>query len=506
MSDVTLSKAVRSNLLHLQNTAKLMDATQERLATGKKVNSALDNPTNFFTAASLNGRAADIGTLLDAMSNGIRTIEAADNGLTAITKAIESMQSTLRQARQDNSFKTQSYAVNVADAPVGTEVLNIAGGALADGTDFDVDLTAAQSEIQAGAYTAIDFTNVGANDGQISFDVGIHGGAAQTITVTHADVVTAGVADPAAVTADELAGILNTKLDNAGVAATVTVDGGDLVFTTDNAAGTSGADIEISNFAVANGAAGSGIADATGTDINITARSVDALVTAINGDTNLTGAVRASNDNGKLRIENQSTSALTLTGLTNGEMTGGIGQSEIEGNDIRASLARQFNETRTELDRLSEDASFNGVNLLRGDQLKIVFNESGTSSIEIQAKNSKGEARAINVANLGLLELSAEDLDLNDDIDAQLANLQNALNEVRAQASDLGSTLSVVQNREDFTKRMINTLETGAANLTLADTNEEGANLLALQTRQQLSQTALSLASQADQAVLRLFG
>ncbi|MEQ8446280.1 MAG: flagellin [Pelagibacterium sp.] len=506
MSDVTLSKAVRSNLLHLQNTAKLMDATQERLATGKKVNSALDNPTNFFTAASLNGRAADIGTLLDAMSNGIRTIEAADNGLTAITKAIESMQSTLRQARQDNSFKTQSYAVNVADAPVGTEVLNIAGGALADGTDFDVDLTAAQSEIQAGAYTAIDFTNVGANDGQISFDVGIHGGAAQTITVTHADVVTAGVADPAAVTADELAGILNTKLDNAGIAATVTVDGGDLVFTTDNAAGTSGADIEISNFAVANGAAGSGIADATGTDITITARSVDALVTAINGDTNLTGAVRASNDNGKLRIENQSTSALTLTGLTNGEMTGGIGQSEIEGNDIRASLARQFNETRTELDRLSEDASFNGVNLLRGDQLKIVFNESGTSSIEIQAKNSKGEARAINVANLGLLELSAEDLDLNDDIDAQLANLQNALNEVRAQASDLGSTLSVVQNREDFTKRMINTLETGAANLTLADTNEEGANLLALQTRQQLSQTALSLASQADQAVLRLFG
>lgn len=87
-----------------------------------------------------------------------------------------------------------------------------------------------------------------------------------------------------------------------------------------------------------------------------------------------------------------------------------------------------------------------------------------------------------------------------------LNNLQNVLNEVRAQASDLGSTLSVVQNREDFTKRMINTLETGAANLTLADSNEEAANMLALQTRQQLSQTALSLASQADQAVLRLFG
>ncbi|WP_338610106.1 flagellin [Pelagibacterium nitratireducens] len=506
MSDVTLSKAVRSNLLHLQNTAKMMDSTQERLATGKKVNSALDNPTNFFTAASLNGRAADIGTLLDAMSNGIRTIEAADNGLSAITKQIESMQSTLRQARQDNSFKTESYTLNMAAAPVGTEVLNFAGGALPDGTDFDVDLTASRSELAAGAYTPAGVDLSGAGDA-VGFDIAVHGGDPVAISVTNADITSPGaVADPTAVTADELAAIINAKLDNAGIAATATVDGGDLVLTTDAFAGSSSAGIEISNFAETATAGTTGIANGTGTSIGTRARTVDDMVTAINANADLDGFVRASNDNGKLRIENQSTSPLTLTGLTNGEMTGGIGESEIEGNDVRSSLARQFNDLRTELDRLSEDASFNGVNLLRGDQLKIVFNESGTSTIEIQAKNAKGEARAINVANLGLLELSPEDLDLNDDIDAQLANLQNALNEVRAQASDLGSTLSVVQNREDFTKRMINTLETGAANLTLADTNEEGANLLALQTRQQLSQTALSLASQADQAVLRLFG
>ena len=76
---------------------------------------------------------------------------------------------------------------------------------------------------------------------------------------------------------------------------------------------------------------------------------------------------------------------------------------------------------------------------------------------------------------------------------------------MRSQASTFGSSLSIVQNRQDFTKAMINTLQTGADNLILADTNEEAANMLALQTRQQLSQTALSLASQADQAVLRLF-
>jgi len=85
------------------------------------------------------------------------------------------------------------------------------------------------------------------------------------------------------------------------------------------------------------------------------------------------------------------------------------------------------------------------------------------------------------------------------------ANLGTALNSVRSQSSTFGSSLSIVQNRQDFTKAMINTLQSGADGLTLADSNEEGANLLALQTRQQLSTTALSLASQASQAVLRLF-
>src|SRR5215510_6806855 len=112
MSGIVLSSSVRQNLLSLQSTADLMATTQNRLATGKKVNSALDNPTNFFTSSSLQARAGDFGNLLDAMSNGIKTLEAADNGLAAITKTVESMQSTLRQARQDKSFKTGSYDLN----------------------------------------------------------------------------------------------------------------------------------------------------------------------------------------------------------------------------------------------------------------------------------------------------------------------------------------------------------------------------------------------------------
>src|SRR5690606_36392004 len=151
MGDISLSKAVRSNLLSLQNTASLMAKTQERLATGNKVNSALDNPTNFFTAQGLNSRAGDLNQLMDSMANGIQTLEAADNGLTAITKTLESMQSTLRQARQDKSFQTASYTL--ADGLDDTQNISFSGGAIGD-TPVDIALgTAAVAGTPATAAT-----------------------------------------------------------------------------------------------------------------------------------------------------------------------------------------------------------------------------------------------------------------------------------------------------------------------------------------------------------------
>ena len=107
---------------------------------------------------------------------------------------------------------------------------------------------------------------------------------------------------------------------------------------------------------------------------------------------------------------------------------------------------------------------------------------------------------------LGAVSASTNSFQTNSDINTALGNLTSALNSLRSQAASFGSSLSVVQIRQDFTKATINTLQTGADNLTLADTNEEGANLLALQTRQQLSTTALSLAAQASNSVLKLFG
>jgi flagellin-like hook-associated protein FlgL len=167
----------------------------------------------------------------------------------------------------------------------------------------------------------------------------------------------------------------------------------------------------------------------------------------------------------------------------------------------RASLATQFADILAQIDQLAADSGFNGINLLdstNSGDLTVTLNESGTSSVTILAVDftAAGDL-AINGAANNWATVT--------DIQAAIDDLTLALTTLRSQAQSLGSNLSTVQIRQEFTKAMINTLQTGADNLTLADANEEGANLLALQTRQQLSTTALSLASQASQAVLRLF-
>ncbi|UJW86644.1 flagellin N-terminal helical domain-containing protein [Devosia sp. SL43] len=484
MGDISLSKAVRSNLLSLQSTATMMGKTQERLSTGNKVNSALDNPTNFFTAQSLNSRASDMNGLMDSMANGIQTLEAADNGLTSITKTLESMQSTLRQARQDKSFQTASYTMPTTGL-TGASELSFTGGSVGS-VAVDIALTsntaaaATTSATATGQTTATTLATAGLADGETI----IIGDGADTVTYT---VGTAATED-----LDDLIQAINADTD-VDVTASIDADG-QFTLTADN---------NTTAISVAGTGAIAGLAaQAVPTAVN-TAKTVDALVSEINTNDDLEGKVRASNDNGKLRIENLSTQELDIAGTTSAGAINGSSASttEILGNTVRADLADQFNELRDQLDKLSDDASFNGINLLRGDKLTITFNETGSSSIDIQTKDEN----SVNSTNLGVsTTLTAADLDADTNIDAELTKLKTALNEVRSQSSAFGSNLSIVQNRQDFTKSMINTLQTGAANLTLADMNEEAANLLALQTRQSLSSSSLSLASQADQSVLQL--
>jgi flagellin len=476
-SSITLSAGVRANLLSLQHTAGLMSTTQTRLATGKKVNTALDNPVNFFTASSLQSRSSDLSALLDSMSNGIKTLEAADNGLTSITSTLQSMKSTLQQARQDKSFQTTSYTID--STTIGTaslKNLSFSGGAVGT-TPVNVALNVADVAATPGSATS----------GTVP---GTYTGGTLTINGTNVTIAN-----------DTAAAGLKTAIDAASIAGITTSVSGSTI-TISNANGNV-------NFTGSTGALLTSLGLSTSTNyaagVPGSVKSVDTLVAAINSSSSLIGKVSASNDGGKLRIQNLSTADLTVTGASTSAIDGSTSTDTIKGNDVRKSLVTQYNDLKDQLDKFADDASFNGINLLRGDNLKITFNETATSTISIQAKTTAGAATAIDSAYLGITTLANSSVDSDTNIDALTANLGTALNSVRSQSSTFGSSLSIVQNRQDFTKAMINTLQTGADNLTLADTNEEAANMLALQTRQQLSQTALSLASQADQAVLRLF-
>src|SRR4051812_41967665 len=137
MSDIVLSSGIRNNLLALQNTSDLMGATQNRLSTGKKVNSALDNPLNFFVAAGFSARASDLSRLLDSIGLSVKTLEAANNGITSILKLVETAQATCRQARQSAST-TAKIASTMALGATGAAT-PLVGGTTAPGTFEAVD-------------------------------------------------------------------------------------------------------------------------------------------------------------------------------------------------------------------------------------------------------------------------------------------------------------------------------------------------------------------------------
>jgi flagellin len=502
-SGVTLSAGVRANLLSLQDTANMMQTTQNRLATGKKVNSALDNPLNFFTSSSLSSRASDLSGLLDSMSNGLQTIQTANNGMTAITSLVQQLQATVSQARSDARV-----------APV------TAGAAK----------TSALSNTSAGANNQLTFKLAGGNSVSINtvatgapgaVITGVAGGAATAtgnITITSGNI-NGGQAVNVALTSGDSLTTVATKINAAIVAADPT-NGGHLW------ADASSGELSLTNdggyqITMADGTGGTGdtaailgTGGATSTATTSPALSVDSLIAAINGNASLNTQVKASKDatTGGLSLQNLTTAAITVDGAKSTGVTGVAADTETLAagsgggiSTVRQSLMNQFNSLRVQIDKVASDSGYNGINLLNGDDLKLSFNENGTSSIDVQTKDSTGASFAINSANLGITNATASQFGDNTQLDTLSGNLSTSLTTLRTQASALGSSLSVVQTRQDFTKAMINSLQTGADNLVLADSNQEGANLLALQTRQSLSTTALSLSAQADKNVLQLF-
>jgi flagellin-like hook-associated protein FlgL len=386
MSGIVLSASVRQNLLSLQSTAELLSTTQSRLATGNKVNSALDNPTNFFTAQGLNNRASDINNLLDSIGNGVQVLQAANTGITSLQKLVDTAKSIANQVLQAPTGYSPKSTVSSAAAVLGTATNLVDGVSIKSGDVLAIAATG------GGTATSITF------------------GASESL-----DQLNAALA----------ANNLTASLDSSNK----------LVITTTNDAASS------------------------------------------------------------------TVGAVTFTNTGGGTVTFGAVAAPVKdtaSQDVRKSLVKQYNDIITQITTTAQDSSFNGINLLFGDNLKLTFDETGKSTLNVTGVT-------FDAAGLGLGQLTAgTDFLDNNSANKALALLGSASTVLRTEASALGSNLSVVQIRQDFNKNLINVLQSGASNLTLADSNEEAANSQALSTRQSIAVSALALANQSQQGVLQL--
>jgi flagellin len=754
MSGIVLSASVRQNLLSLQSTADLLATTQNRLSTGKKVNSALDNPTNFFTAQGLDNRASDISNLLDGIGNGVQVLQAANTGITSLQSLVDTAKSLANQALQTTvGYSTKSNVSTTIAGATSTDLRGTtsftnaiassnvlysgaAGGATAAATGnliggvggstaFSVvannsttpAVTTASTVIAATAAAAsnalaattaasglagqsltvnghtITFTNLATpstgslaagsgltgnvvNDGSGNSIVYLGGGttsattvgdvlnaidiasgvktaanASGTATLTTASntsassvsaagelaisstgggttsisgandilkffglttatgstvgTVTVNSATSTATTANLVADGSTLNVDGkvitfksakvpaasslpvgSGFNGNVVTDGNgnstvylqgatitDTLLAIDLATGTktasnSGGTATLTTVGTASSVAANGslqISTGTSADLNITgtgnalsalglggnqgtatafnaARTSNAgtlsgktlTFSSFNGGTavNVTfgdgtnGTVKSLSDlntvlqannlgatvdaNGLLKISASNDYASSTLGSSAGAVIGGTLTSALSfstaaapvvdsaAQAVRSNLVSQYNNILTQISTTAQDASFNGVNLLAGDQLKLTFNETGKSTLNITGVT-------FNAAGLGLSNLtSGTDFIDNAATNKVVANLSAASTTLRSEASALGSNLSIVQIRQDFSKNLINVLQTGSSNLTLADTNAEAANSQALSTRQSIAVSALALANTSQQSVLQL--
>lgn len=223
------------------------------------------------------------------------------------------------------------------------------------------------------------------------------------------------------------------------------------------------------------------------------------------------GFINRANDLSRVK-DSLGTTLQTVKSATNGiegitrlvQQAQGLTTSALQTSDTgtRSQLAIQFNDLLTQVNSLVNDATFNGTNLIGATSTSLIvyFNEDNTSKLTITSVNlSINTSGGISIATAGNAFVS------DSDINSQVSQLQTALTKLRNTASGFGNNVSVIQTRQDFTTNLITTLQTASDNLVLADINEEGANLQALQARNQLGITSLGISGQLAQAILRLF-
>ena len=660
MGGISLTASMRSNLLSLQTISGQVSSTQNKLATGNKVNSAIDNPGSYYTALSLNNRADDLNALLDSMGQAVSTIKAATTALESASEFLEQASAVATQALEtaipskeslQNLVGKNGAVVTTAEelreaVNSGKETICVyghidlgdistAGGLELKSNqklvgvgyfgDYDSD-TNKFSAISATANTAKDLIILGGTNSLVS-DLSInynntttaeatsaiyiydrsHGqneNALQNLDVV-ADFSTSDVHQNSAIRIAEeevvtIGGKINIQTSGASVSgiraanqasitiqkeANINIDvrgttaigisawnqstlnvqsmvdiniqgtvyrgvdcngnsqvnidkntnltiknslyglwaeqnshitvGGDIYFDQQP----NGIAMQIFRGSVINVGSNAKVYIANtngcfnnrqdaGEGSNILNIAAGAkIATEKDGKTDWyevkeeyhdenTSAtdnnITAYNIKDKLNIETTSAWALPETA----EIDFDTDISEDEANQQTLIDAGQnYKEIINQYDALIKDASYKGINLLQADKLTVKFNETNSASLDVQGQDMSSQS----------LGFKTFDWQTQGDIADSLAEIADALKGIRSYSAELGNNYSIITTRQDFTESLVNVLTEGADKLTLADMNEESANMLALQTRQQLAINSLSLASQASQSILKLF-
>ena len=635
-NNISLTASMRSNLLSLQNISRQVSSTQNKLATGNKVNSAIDNPSSYYTARSLNNRANDLDALLDSMGQAVSTIKAAttalETGATFLEQAAAVATSALETAKipgkewfeaQDNVSAVVSNWSELKAALDSGKAGNIViyGNITAED---QIVLKEGQNLVGVGYYGVsepdtdkfsqinIDIEKLGSTygirmqaDNLLVSDLSIKAVMGKTISVAIGNFGSNSLLqniDLAMDNYDQLDYLTNTSALSYGISGErkVTMQGVNNIYETRFTPQKTICSVGVTNVnldGVLNinmqQQAGRGVLQDidvyNNSQLNIVAaryRGLDNANCNLYGNSSLKIEAPTAMCYGKLTLNDNATADLTASRLTFVSNSSGaakypvtisinsiqarlnikspyifnnadklinfkavagsqisandkvykadneVNDNLMDGNNMPAGFVevagagadpipsldwlREQNANRNmrydykndteesgkqyagilqQYDSVIKDSTYKGVNLLRDEKLNVRFNENGSADLNVAGKDMSSNA----------LGLSTVEWSNQGDIAQSLQEIACALKSIRAFTAELGNNYSIITNRQEFTENLINILTEGADKLTLADMNEESANMLSLQTRQQLAINSLSLASQASQAVLKLF-
>ncbi len=512
-NDIIVGATVKSTLTSIQRSRENLERTSERLATGNKVNRAIDQPQNFFQASALNHSADIFNRLLDGMGLGVRTIQEAVTGVETIEKILNLAELKALEAKEELE-KTDSALPNaiLADAPVGYFRLNDADGP----TAFNLGTLGAGGD---GVYTngvtqGDEILFYGAGGLPAKFD-----GAAQYVAVPVDDSInTLGPYNEKTIelifNADSTGGRQVLWEEGGPVNnLTIYIDNGLLRVNgrTTNAGGYGPLDISVpidaeTSYHVAL------VQDANN----------NTFLGYLNGEEfgsafipvpigshpnrNAIGAIDQDiyfHDDGPGNAPNRPDGSFAFRGEISDVAfyNSIISQADLQARYEATSLplSEQFRQEMQvfleQIDSVVEDSHFRGINLLDKEDLIVDFNHDRSSQLET-------EGESFTLAALGLDSVNFQK---PSQVEDAIRNVRKAIEKVRDFGTKLSTDFSIISTRQDFTRNVITNLKAGASDLIIADQNEEGANILASQTRLDLGTTALSLASQSRATILQLF-